>query len=77
MSDGTEEQIGYVSRSMKKAERSYSTLEKEALAILCGVKKLQQFLYRHPFILKTEHKPLEGLLSEMKGIPTLAALQIQ
>lgn len=77
MEDGTERPIGYVSRALNGAERNYSTLEKEALAIIFGVKKFHQFLYGQPFILKTDHKPLEGLLNEKKGIPTLAAPRIQ
>ena len=32
MADGAERPIGYVSRSLNKAERGYSTIEKEALA---------------------------------------------
>ena len=66
MKNGTERPIGYVSRSLQEAERKYSTLEKEALAILFGVKKFHQFLYGHRFIIKTDHKPLEGLLNEKK-----------
>ncbi|XP_044184326.1 LOW QUALITY PROTEIN: uncharacterized protein K02A2.6-like [Acropora millepora] len=77
MKDGTERPIGYVSRSLQEAERKYSTLEKEALAIIFGVKKFHQFLYGHRFIIKTDHKPLEGLLNEKKGIPLQAAPRIQ
>ena len=77
MERGTERPIGYMSRSLNGAERNYSTLEKEALAITFGVKKLHQFLYRHSFIIKTDHKPLEGSLNEKKGIPALAAPRIQ
>ena len=44
-------------------------LEKEALAIIFGVKKFHQFLYGHlSTTIKTDPKPLEGLLSEKKGI---------
>ena len=43
-------------------------LEKEALAIIFGVKKFHQFLYGHLSTIKTDPKPLEGLLSEKKGI---------
>ena len=77
MENGTERPIGYVSRSLNDAERNYSTLEKESLAIIFGVKKFHQFLYGNAFTIKTDHKPLEGLLNEKKGIPTLAAPRIQ
>ena len=60
MEGGTERPIGYMSRE-------------KALAIIFGVKKFHQFLYGHSFTIKTDHKPLEGLLNEKKGIPALAA----
>ena len=77
MKNGTERPIGYVSRTLQEAERNYSTLEKEALAIIFGIKKFHQFLYGHLFTIKTDHKPLEGLLSEKKGIPSQAAPRVQ
>ena len=64
MEGGTERPIGYMSRE-------------KALAIIFGVKKFHQFLYGHSLTIKTDHKPLEGLLNEKKGIPALAALRIQ
>ena len=45
MADGTERPTGYASRSLNTAERGYSTIEKEALAIVFGVKKFNQFFY--------------------------------
>ena len=60
MEGGTERPIGYMSRYLNGAERNYSTLEKEALAINFGVMKFHQFLYGHSFTIKTDHKPLEG-----------------
>ena len=77
MEGGTERQIGYMSRSLNGAERNYSTLEKETLAIIFGVKKFHQFRYGHSFTIKTDHKTLEGFLNEKKGIPALAAPRIQ
>ena len=77
MGGGTERPIGYMSRSLNGAERNYSTLEKEALAIIFRVKKFHQFLYGCSFTIKTDHKPLEGLLNENKGTQALAAPRIQ
>jgi len=39
-------------------EKNYSTLEKEGLAIIQGIKKFQNFLYGKEFILETYHHPL-------------------
>ena len=60
MEGGTKRPIGYMSRSLNGTERNYSTLEKEKLTIMFGVKKFHQFLYGHSFTIKTDHKPLEG-----------------
>jgi len=35
--DGTERPIAFVSRTLAQAESRYSQLDKEALAIICGV----------------------------------------
>ena len=58
MADGTEHPIGYASRSLNTAERGHSTIEKETLTIVLGVKKFNQFLYGRKFITQTDHKPL-------------------
>ena len=50
MEGGTERPVGYMSRSLNEAERNYSTLEKEALAVIFGIKKFHQLLYGHSFI---------------------------
>lgn len=77
MPDGTEQPISYTSRTLSKAERNYSQIEKEALAIIYAVKKFHQYLYGRKFILLTDHKPLLGLLAENKAIPSMAAARIQ
>ena len=74
--DGSEKPIGYASRSLNPAERNYSTIEKETLAILFGVKKFHQFLYGRSFTLTTDHKLLESLLSAEKGVPPFAAPRV-
>ena len=70
MPDGTERPIGYASRSLSKAEQNYSQIEREALALVFGVRKFHSYLFGHHFELVTDHKPLLALLHQYK--PTSA-----
>ena len=58
-------------------ELKYSQLDKEALAIVFGVKKYHSYLYGRQFVLKTDHKPLIHIFKETRAIPTLASGRIQ
>ena len=62
---------------MTAAEQKYYQLDKEALAIVFGVKKHHQYLYGRRFELKTDHKPLIHIFSESKATPTMASGRIQ
>ena len=71
--DGRLHPIAYASRTLAAAERNYSQIDKEALAILFGVKKFHQYVYGRHFVINTDHKPLLGLLGEAKPIPKQAS----
>eukprot|EP00731_Ephydatia_muelleri_P006940 Em0003g1188a len=76
MDDGSERPVGYASRSLSQAEKGYSQLDKEALAIVFGVTKFNSYLYGRPFTIYSDHKPLMYLFSEHKGIPTMASARV-
>ncbi len=73
----TERPIAYASRSLTQAERNYSQLEREALAIVFGLQRFHQYLYARKFTLWTDNKPLSLILGSKKGLPILAASRIQ
>lgn len=71
--DGTERPIANVSKILTSAQRNYSQIQKEALAIVFAMKKFHQFLYGRKFYLVTDHKPLLSLFGQQKATPALAA----
>lgn len=77
MEDGLEKPVGFVSLTLTAAEKGYSQLDKEGLAIVFAVKRFHQYLYGRAFKIYTDHKPLMSLFSETKCIPPLASARIQ
>ena len=77
MEDGSEKPIAFASRSLAATEKKYSQLDKEGLAIVFGVKRFHQYLFGRSFTIKSDHRPLQYLFSETRGIPTLASARIQ
>lgn len=79
VADSKERVIAYWSRQLNKAERNYSTAEREALAVVCAVKEFFPYLYGRRFTLLTDHNPLMSLrgLSEVGGRLTHWVLFLQ
>lgn len=74
---GSERPIVYVSRTLQDAEKHYSQIDREALAIIFCLEKLHQYLYGRRFILRTDHKPLVSIFGPKNGIPAMAASRLQ
>lgn len=74
--NGTERLITFASCTLSESEKNYAQIE-EALSLVFGVKRFHTYLYGRPFILVTNHKPLTAILGLKKGIPPLAAAQLQ
>ena len=58
--DGQEHVIHW-SRQLNKAEQNYSTVEREALAVVAAIKEFYPYLYGRPFTLYTDHNSLTSL----------------
>jgi hypothetical protein len=50
--------VSYASRVSTKAERNYSTIERELTAIVWGCKQYRQYIWGRKFTIWTDHKPL-------------------
>ena len=55
--------VCYASKKLSSAERNYSTIEKECLAVVWGIKRFHLYLYGVPFVLQTDHESLKYMNS--------------
>ena len=77
LEDGTEHPVAYASRSLSPAERRYSRLDKEALAIVFSVGKFHHYIFGRKFLLYSDHKPLIHIFGESKSVPVMASACLQ
>ena len=77
MPDGLERPVAYASRSLTPAEKNYSQIDKEALAITWGVKRFNTYLFGRHFKLITDHQPLISIFNPQKGISNTSAARLQ
>ena len=77
MPNKSERPIIFTSRTLTNAERNYSQIEKEVLAVIFAVKIFHQYIYGRTVTIQTDHRQLLGLLAEHKSIPSMAAAGIQ
>ena len=75
--DGTEQPIAYASRTLSSAEKNYSQIDKEALAVVWGVKRFHQYLFGLHFTLITDHQPLTTLFNPQRPMSATAASRLQ
>lgn len=56
--DGKEHPVVYLSRKLLPLEVGYAAVEKECLALVWALKKLQPYVYGRSFTVMTDHNPL-------------------
>ena len=61
--NGKEAVIAYNGRGLNQAEKNYSTTEREARALVEGIKKFQPYLHRRRFTVVTDHSSLRWLMN--------------
>ena len=76
---GKDKPIAFASRKLNPAEKNYSTIERELLAIVYGLKNFRQYLYGQKVFIYTDHKPLVHLanIKESSGRLLNWRLEIQ
>lgn len=71
--DNKEYPVAFASKTLNAAEKNYSQVDKEALAIIFGINKFNNFLWGRQFIIKCDCKPLVSIFGPKKGIPIMTA----
>jgi len=59
--DGVKHPVAYASKKLLPREWNYSTIEREAFAIIWGIQKFQNYLMGTHFLLETDHHSLQYL----------------
>lgn len=67
----------YISKRLSEAEKKYSQIEREALAIVWSTQRCQRFLAGRHFTLITDHRPLTFIFGPNEGLPTRVSARLQ
>ncbi|XP_062551120.1 uncharacterized protein K02A2.6-like [Armigeres subalbatus] len=75
--DGSIKVVQHASRALAPAERNYSQIDREGLAIIYAVTKFHRMIFGRKFLLHTDHQPLLRIFGSKKGIPVYTANRLQ
>ena len=51
--------IAFASKALTETEQRYANIERELLAVVFGCERFHTYVYGKPFVVETDHKPLE------------------
>ena len=74
-----EKPVYVASKALTEVQKGYVAIELESLAVAWAMEKFHHFLYTSHFILETDQKPLEAILSKSinQAIPRLHRILIR
>ena len=77
MDDGSEQPVAFASRTLSQTEQNHAQIDREGLALICGVHYFHKYLVGRSFTLVTDHRPLVKMFGPKEGVPSLAAARLQ
>ena len=71
--------VYFASKALSETQKGYVAIELESLAVAWVMEKFHHFLYGNEFVLETDQKPLEAILSKSlnQATPRLQCILIQ
>lgn len=69
--------IAYGGRSLSKPERNWSASDVECLAVIEGIREYKTYLSNNEFLVFTDHKPLQYLMSQKSTTGRLARWSLE
>ena len=75
--NGSEKVLQYISRSFNDAEKKHSVTQKECLTVMFAVRSLRQYLLGKPFVIVSDHKPIQYLLQKTDHTGKWARFQLE
>lgn len=64
--DGVDRPIMFTSSTLTSAQKNYSQLHREALAIVFAVKRFHKYIFGKSFIIYSDHQPLREIFNQKK-----------
>ena len=59
--DGSRRPVVFLSKKFTRPQRKYSTVEKEAFAVVWSIQQVHKYVYGTHFVVETDHAPLQFL----------------
>ena len=53
--EGKKSLVAYASRKLKTSEKAYAVIEKECLALVCGIQTYHRYIYGTAFTVEIDH----------------------